>query len=119
MGISEKALKLRIKSVESTEHITRAMQLVASSKLRRSTERMEVSRAYFKEMKTVFADLYESCGGELPEGLFTESQKGDRCLVVIAGPCRRIQQQCFFPFLLRDGRGKGKDGNSASGQEVL
>ena len=78
-------MKLRIKSVESTEHITRAMQLVASSKLRRSTERMEVSRAYFKEMKTVFADLYESCGGELPEGLFTESQKGDRCLVVIAG----------------------------------
>lgn len=78
-------MKLRIKSVESTEHITRAMQLVASSKLRRATERMEVSRAYFKEMKTVFADLYENCGGELPEGLFTESQKGDRCLVVIAG----------------------------------
>lgn len=85
MGISEKALKLRIKSVESTEHITRAMQLVASSKLRRATERMEESRAYFKEMRTVFADLYESCGEELPEWLFTESQQGEHCLVVIAG----------------------------------
>ena len=36
-----KEIKLRIKSVESTMQITKAMELVASSKLRRAKERVE------------------------------------------------------------------------------
>lgn len=75
-------------------------------------------RAYFKEMKTVFADLYESCGGELPEGLFTESQKGDRCLVVIAGDRGLAGGYNNNVFSLSSSvmaEEKGKDGNSASG----
>ena len=44
---SMKEIKLRIKSVESTMQITKAMELVASSKLRRSKERVENSRPYF------------------------------------------------------------------------
>ena len=43
-GASMKAIKLRIKSVESTMQITKAMQLVATSKLRRAKERMENSK---------------------------------------------------------------------------
>ena len=46
-------IKLRIKSVESTMQITRAMELVASSKMRRAKERVEHSRPYFET-------LYES-----------------------------------------------------------
>ena len=38
---SMKDIKLRIKSVESTMQITKAMELVASSKLRRAKERAE------------------------------------------------------------------------------
>ncbi len=45
-GSSMKAIKLRIKSVESTMQITKAMQLVATSKLRRAKERMESSKPY-------------------------------------------------------------------------
>ena len=45
-GASMKAIKLRIKSVESTMQITQAMQLVATSKLRRAKERMENSKPY-------------------------------------------------------------------------
>ena len=41
-----KDIKLRIKSVESTMQITKAMQLVATSKLRRAKERMENSKPY-------------------------------------------------------------------------
>ena len=59
MGTSAKALKIRIKSVQSTEHITRAMQLVASSKLRRATERMERGRSYFRIMQGVFMGISE------------------------------------------------------------
>ena len=45
-GASMKDIKLRIKSVESTMQITKAMQLVATSKLRRAKERMESSKPY-------------------------------------------------------------------------
>ena len=40
-GASMKDIKLRIRSVESTMQITKAMQLVASSKLRGARQRME------------------------------------------------------------------------------
>ena len=48
MAGSMKEIKLRIKSVESTMQITKAMELVASSKLRRAKERVENSRPYFE-----------------------------------------------------------------------
>jgi F-type H+-transporting ATPase subunit gamma len=53
MASSMKDIKLRIKSVESTMQITKAMELVASSKMRRAKERVEHSRPYFET-------LYES-----------------------------------------------------------
>ena len=43
---SMKAIKTRIKSVESTRQITKAMELVATSKLRRAKERAERTRPY-------------------------------------------------------------------------
>ena len=46
-GGSMKDIKLRIKSVESTMQITKAMELVASSKLRKARDRMEAARPYF------------------------------------------------------------------------
>ena len=42
-----KDIKRRIRSVESTMQITKAMELVASSKLRRAKERVEQTRPYF------------------------------------------------------------------------
>ena len=53
MAGSMKDIKLRIKSVESTMQITKAMELVASSKMPRAKERVEHSRPYFET-------LYES-----------------------------------------------------------
>ncbi|MCI6832050.1 MAG: F0F1 ATP synthase subunit gamma, partial [Clostridiales bacterium] len=41
MGASMKDIKLRIKSVQNTMQTTKAMQLVAASKLRRARERIE------------------------------------------------------------------------------
>lgn len=85
MGTSVKALKIRIKSVQSTGHITRAMQLVASSKVRKATEKMETSRSYFLAMQKVFADLAAGCGGDAPKQYFGERTEGKVCLVVIGG----------------------------------
>ena len=46
-GISMKDIKLRIRSMESTKHITKAMEMVAASKLRRSEENAKRTRPYF------------------------------------------------------------------------
>lgn len=48
---SMKNIKLRIKSIESTMQITRAMKLVASSRLRRAQERVIQTRPYTQVLK--------------------------------------------------------------------
>ena len=58
-GASMKDIKLRIKSVESTMQITKAMELVASSKLRRAKERQERCRPYFTELRNTLDEIEE------------------------------------------------------------
>ena len=57
MAGSMKDIKLRIKSVESTMQITKAMELVASSKMRRAKERVEHSRPYFETLHKTLAEI--------------------------------------------------------------
>ena len=52
-----KDIKNRIKSVESTMQITKAMELVASSKLRKAREQVEKSRAYFDVLYAALMDV--------------------------------------------------------------
>ena len=52
-----KDIKLRIKSVENTMQITKAMELVASSKLRKARDRMESARPYFMTLYNTLSDL--------------------------------------------------------------
>lgn len=57
MTVNAKALRARIRSVDSTMHITKAMELVASSKIRRARERMENCRFYRSVLTEAFSDL--------------------------------------------------------------
>ena len=57
MAGNMKAVKLRIKSVQSTMQITKAMELVASSKLRKAKERAETCRPYFTELHETLKDI--------------------------------------------------------------
>lgn len=57
MGADIKAVRARIKTVESTRHITKAMGLVASAKIKKATEKMEHSRRYRVVMTDAFATL--------------------------------------------------------------
>ena len=52
-----KAIRGRIKSVDSTRHITKAMELVASSKIKKATAKMEHGREYRELMLDAFASL--------------------------------------------------------------
>ena len=54
---SLKELRNRIASVQATQKITRAMQMVAASKLRRAQEAAEASRPYADRMSAVLANL--------------------------------------------------------------
>ena len=57
MGANTKAIHARMKSVDSTRHITKAMQLVASSKINKAVRRMEDSRFYRQVMLEAFSAL--------------------------------------------------------------
>ena len=52
-----KALKGRIRSVQNTRKITRTMELVATSKLKRAQDRVVAARPYAQALASVIADL--------------------------------------------------------------
>ena len=53
-------LKKRIKSVKSTQKITKAMKMVAAAKLRKAQENAEKGRPYSKKMKNIILNLTKS-----------------------------------------------------------
>ncbi len=55
-----KEIRTKIASVKSTQKITKAMQMVATSKMRRAQERMKLARPYAEKMRTVIAHLNEA-----------------------------------------------------------
>jgi F-type H+-transporting ATPase subunit gamma len=54
---TNRALKGRIRSIGNTRKITRTMELVATSKLKRAQDRVVASRPYAKALRDVIADL--------------------------------------------------------------
>ena len=84
MGASMKDIKLRIHSVEGTRQITKAMELVASSKLRRAKERAERSRPYFNTLYEAITDIASSAS-DFNSPFLEKREKGADCYVVIAG----------------------------------
>ena len=83
-GASMKDIKLRIRSVESTMQITKAMQLVASSKLRGARARMEASKPYMKVARTAVWDIALHNTGAQSHYVIPR-QISQRCYIVIAG----------------------------------
>jgi F-type H+-transporting ATPase subunit gamma len=59
-GVSTKEIKNRIKSMESTRQITKAMEMVASSKLRRAQAQVLNSRPYFEIIYSTINDIVDS-----------------------------------------------------------
>ena len=55
-----KEIRTKIASVKSTQKITKAMQMVAASKMRRAQERMKPARPYAEKIRTVIGHLTEA-----------------------------------------------------------
>lgn len=83
-GVSMKAIKLRIKSMESTKQITKAMEMVAASRMRKAQERVLTCRPYFKTLyrtlRTIAANTDDF------ESVYLQQREVRKtCYIVIAG----------------------------------
>ena len=84
MGADIKSLRTRIKSVSSTQQLTRAMGLVASSKIRKASERMLHGRDYANALEQVLTALTAS--PECARSPYMQVRDGGKTrLIVIAG----------------------------------
>ncbi len=59
-GVSTKEIKTRIRSMESTKQITKAMEMVAASKLRHAQARIVNSRPYFEILYSTICNIVDS-----------------------------------------------------------
>ena len=84
MAANMKAVKLRIKSIQSTMQITKAMELVAASKLRRAKERAEASKPCFEILQTTLRQIAAG-NTEFSSPYAREAKSSVWCYVVIAG----------------------------------
>ena len=84
MGADIKSLRTRIKSISSTQQLTRAMGLVASSKIRKATERMLQGRDYAAALEQVLSALTASPA--CATSPYMQVREGGKTrLIVIAG----------------------------------
>ncbi|MDZ4762302.1 MAG: F0F1 ATP synthase subunit gamma [Alphaproteobacteria bacterium] len=79
---SLKDLRLRIASVKSTQKITRALQMVATAKLKRAQEAAQASRPYAMRMASVIANLASAAQTGGPK-LIAGTGKDDVHLLVV------------------------------------
>ena len=83
-GVSTKDIKNRIRSMESTKQITKAMEMVAASKLRQAQNRITASRPYFEILSKTISDIVANNRDFTSQ--YLRKREGNRVLfVVIAG----------------------------------
>ncbi|MBR1971884.1 MAG: ATP synthase F1 subunit gamma [Oscillospiraceae bacterium] len=83
-GVSTKEIKNRIRSMESTKQITKAMEMVAASKLRHAQARVLNSRPYFEILYSTITDIVNS-NSDFSSPYLTKREVKKSMYVVIAG----------------------------------
>lgn len=83
-GAGIKEIKNRIGSVQSTKQVTKAMELVASSKMRKAKDRALASRPYFNTMYETVKDIATNTRG-VRDVFLKQREVKNRCYIVIAG----------------------------------
>ena len=86
---SQRDIRRRIGSVKNIKQITRAMQFVAASKLKRAQDATLAARPYSEKLDEVLADLASVLGGEDHPLLGTP--EGGKRLVVLGKRPRRVR----------------------------
>src|ERR1700743_1495286 len=81
---SLKEMRNRIGSVKATQKITKALQMVAGAKLRRSQDAAQNARPYAERMAAVIANLASGVSGEGAPRLLVGKGSDQRHLIVVA-----------------------------------
>jgi F-type H+-transporting ATPase subunit gamma len=115
---SLKALKLRIGSVKSTQKITKALNMVAASKLRRAQQNAQAGRPYSTRMAEVVSSLTSRITiGPQSHKLIAGTGKDDTHLIVLATGDRGLAG-AFNTNIVRAARRKAEE-LEAGGKKVL
>lgn len=72
---STREIRRRIRSVKNMAQVTKTMQMVASSKMRRAQERVEQSRPYAEQLRALVSRLANAAGEDLGEGIALLKQR--------------------------------------------
>jgi F-type H+-transporting ATPase subunit gamma len=99
---SLKSFRLRIRSVQSTQKITKAMKMVAAAKLRRAQEQAMAARPYAEAMDKVLAALGQSFQGTGPRLL--AGTGSDKVQLVIVATADRGLCGAFNSSIVREAR---------------
>ena len=83
-GVSTKEIKNRIRSMESTKQITKAMEMVAASKLRRAQAQIANSRPYFEILYSTIQDITRN-NRDFSSPYLKEREGKKAMYIVIAG----------------------------------
>ena len=104
-------LRRRIASVKSTQKITKAMEMVAASKMRRAQERMKLARPYAQKMRNVIGHLTEANPDYRHPFLVTREPKAVGIIVISTdrGLAGALNANVFKQtlMLMREWQGKG------------
>jgi F-type H+-transporting ATPase subunit gamma len=100
-----KEMRTRIGSVKSTQKITKALQMVAAAKLRRSQQAAEAARPYAQRMAAMIGNLAASVSGPSAPLLLAGTGKDDRHLIVVATADRGLAG-AFNSSIVREARKK-------------
>lgn len=68
-------IRRRIRSVKNTAQITKAMQMVASSKMRRAQERVQQARPFAEQIRELVSRLANASGADISEGVELLTQR--------------------------------------------
>ncbi|MEG0275515.1 MAG: ATP synthase F1 subunit gamma [Coprobacillus sp.] len=83
MPSNMQSIKRRIKSVESTKKITKAMQLVATSKLRKTRNQLDELKPYYSKVRETVAEILTSNQGMIDNPYLKINEEGKTVYIVI------------------------------------
>ncbi len=95
MAAQIRVLRRRIRSTQSIKKITRAMELIATSRIAKAQARVDASRPYAEQITAVLTELASNSALDHPLLVERENPKRAAVLVVTSdrGQCRRLQRQ--------------------------
>ena len=80
-------LRSRIRSIESTSRVTKALQMIAAAKMKKAQDKVLEGRAYSEKLNSIIANVYESN----PEVFLTDSETvSEKNLILLVTPDRGL-----------------------------